>query len=305
MAHDDATWSCFTTLSGLPFGTERQDLASIPFASGGCGLRSAMRSRAPTHWASEADSLRMVNRRHPAVADTKIRCLSDPQGLRHFSAAAACLDELRAVGCDAPECGHSRQPPAPGRKPPRGVGVTNGEMRSMKLRWQLRRHSWTHQSSPSWSQQSEPCSVPKRAHWQVSPLLPCPPSPSSSPVFTHLPVWPSPRQPWPSPRRLPEGGCVGDGEGTRLSLPVLPRICREAGARTAHILNSQATKSHQIGDSRRRDRRLPSHTRQNLGSALSGAAVLDAQVGVHAGLRRGPRVRIVVARSPRPSWCGW
>ena len=32
---------------------------------------------------------------------------------------------------------------------------------------------------------------------------------SSSPVFTHLPVWPSSRQPWPSPRKLLEGGCVG------------------------------------------------------------------------------------------------
>ena len=28
-----------------------------------------------------------------------IRCLSDLQGPRHFCAAAACLDELRAVGC--------------------------------------------------------------------------------------------------------------------------------------------------------------------------------------------------------------
>ena len=78
VAHDDATWSCFTTLSGLPFGTERQDLASIPFASGGCGAALGNEVTGPAHWASWADGLRMVSRRHPAVADTRIRCLSDP-----------------------------------------------------------------------------------------------------------------------------------------------------------------------------------------------------------------------------------
>ena len=39
---------------------------------------------------------------HPAVADIMIKCLSDPRGLRHFSAAAARRDALRAVGYDAP-----------------------------------------------------------------------------------------------------------------------------------------------------------------------------------------------------------
>ena len=76
-AHDDATWSSLTGLAGLPFATERQGLASFPFASGGCGLRSAMRSRVPARWASWADSLRMIQRPHPVVANIMIRCLSD------------------------------------------------------------------------------------------------------------------------------------------------------------------------------------------------------------------------------------
>ena len=102
-AHDNATWSCFTTLLGLPFGTERQDLASVPFASGGCGLHSALRSRAPAHWASWADSLRMIHRRHPAVAHIMIQHLIEPRGLRHFSAAVACVDEILDMGFNPPD----------------------------------------------------------------------------------------------------------------------------------------------------------------------------------------------------------
>ena len=56
VAHDDATWSCFTTLLGLPFGIARQDLANIRVVSGSCGLRSATRSRTTAHWTSWADA---------------------------------------------------------------------------------------------------------------------------------------------------------------------------------------------------------------------------------------------------------
>ena len=35
---------------------------------GGCGLRSATRTRVPAHWASWADGLRMIHVRHPEVA---------------------------------------------------------------------------------------------------------------------------------------------------------------------------------------------------------------------------------------------
>ena len=57
----------------------------------GCGLRSAMRSRVSAHWASWADSLR------PAVANTIIAHLSEPNDLRHFFGAS----KLRRV----PRCG--------------------------------------------------------------------------------------------------------------------------------------------------------------------------------------------------------
>ena len=52
----------------------------------------------PAHWACWADSLRIIHQRHPEVANTMIRNLSECDGLLHFDAAAACCEELRAVG---------------------------------------------------------------------------------------------------------------------------------------------------------------------------------------------------------------
>ena len=39
----------------------------------------------PAHWASWADSLRMIHTRHPGVADTMVRCLVGPKESRHCS----------------------------------------------------------------------------------------------------------------------------------------------------------------------------------------------------------------------------
>ena len=70
LAHDVATWRCFTQLLGISGVGETQDWASLPFQMGGSGLRSATRIRVSAHWASWADSLRMINSRHPGVAAT-------------------------------------------------------------------------------------------------------------------------------------------------------------------------------------------------------------------------------------------
>ena len=96
-AHDAASWQCLTKLLSFPRNTDRHSVASLSFDLGGCGLQSAWRTRVPAHWASWADSLRMIHQRHPEVANTMIRNLSEGDG-RHFHAAAACCDELRAVG---------------------------------------------------------------------------------------------------------------------------------------------------------------------------------------------------------------
>ena len=45
----------------------------------------------------------MIHRRHPAVADTVITHLSEPNDFRHFLGASTSREELRAVGFAAPD----------------------------------------------------------------------------------------------------------------------------------------------------------------------------------------------------------
>ena len=90
-------------LPHLWLSDEIHDWASLPFHMGGCGLRSATRTRVPAHWASWADSLRMIHNRHPEVAATMVRCLSGPTDMPHFAAVASCRVELRTLGCNIPE----------------------------------------------------------------------------------------------------------------------------------------------------------------------------------------------------------
>ena len=47
-----------------------EKLQQLPLASGGLGLRSAWRLREAAHWASWADTIKMVKARHPDIADT-------------------------------------------------------------------------------------------------------------------------------------------------------------------------------------------------------------------------------------------
>ena len=95
-AHDDATWSCFTTLTANSVAVRHRTPRS-----GRLPIRwVAFGNEVPAHWARCADSLRMIHRRHLAVADTMIRSLSHPRAVRYDS---ACHDEFRAVGYDASE----------------------------------------------------------------------------------------------------------------------------------------------------------------------------------------------------------
>ena len=97
-AHDEASWQCLTKLLSFPRNTDRHSVASLSFDLGGCGLQSAWRTRAPAHWASWADSLRMIHQRHPEVANTMIGiCLSVMVSAILHAAVASC-EELRAVG---------------------------------------------------------------------------------------------------------------------------------------------------------------------------------------------------------------
>ena len=71
--HDAHVWQCLQRIIGSSGGLETaKDPSSLLFLFGGLGLSSAMRVRRGAHWASRADCLRMVNRRHPQVAETML-----------------------------------------------------------------------------------------------------------------------------------------------------------------------------------------------------------------------------------------
>ena len=74
--HDSAVWRCLCTILGTPSAPmDAQVLASLSFSGGGLGLASAHRVRTAAHFASWADSLIMVRKRHPHIAATMIRNL--------------------------------------------------------------------------------------------------------------------------------------------------------------------------------------------------------------------------------------
>ena len=62
---------------------------------GGLGLASAVRVRAAAHWASWADCLRMVRKRHPSVADTMVLGLERDPAPKFASSQGVSADSDR------------------------------------------------------------------------------------------------------------------------------------------------------------------------------------------------------------------
>ena len=100
--HDARVWQCVQHLLGVvDTPPASQTIVFLSFRLGGLGLASAVRGRASAQWASWADCLRMVRKRHPSVADTMVLGLErDPApSLRAFK---ACLQTLIDAGFEAP-----------------------------------------------------------------------------------------------------------------------------------------------------------------------------------------------------------
>ena len=71
-SHDQGFWRCLCAIVGVPSDTcdvLTRATATLPLSLGGLGLRSAARTREAACWASWADSLSMVQARHPSVAE--------------------------------------------------------------------------------------------------------------------------------------------------------------------------------------------------------------------------------------------
>ena len=76
-------------------GNLHKEVATLPLSLGGLGLRSAVRTSVPAHWASWADVLPMIRDRHPAVATTIVNAMENDTAslcLRTASRAAQDLD---------------------------------------------------------------------------------------------------------------------------------------------------------------------------------------------------------------------
>ena len=91
--------------------------ASLPLSLGGLGLRSASLLSKAAFWASWADSLQMVQQRHPAVSHQILRDLHDQNPNFHLAGLRASVDFLTLRGFCAPDVGRSGLRFAPGSRP--------------------------------------------------------------------------------------------------------------------------------------------------------------------------------------------
>ena len=99
--------SNFTTLVGvLPeaISESARAAATLPLSSGGLVCRSSVRLRHAAHWASWADSIKMIGERHPEVAATILRAVDDNNGSRSIKAINSCTQRLEEAGFVVPDC---------------------------------------------------------------------------------------------------------------------------------------------------------------------------------------------------------
>ena len=100
--HDAAVWRCLQGLLGIEGDGTTLDLAQLPLHWGGLGLRTAARSSCAAHWASWADSLPIIQKRHTAEARLIIAQLTDQSDGLHLSGATFSRERLLDVSSAVP-----------------------------------------------------------------------------------------------------------------------------------------------------------------------------------------------------------
>ena len=102
--HHDATMrQALSQFVAAPPCNMYWDVVSLPFSRGELGLRSAVLTANAAYWASWADSLHMIQRKHPALAGQNLQEMSQPHVAgSHIVAAAAAREELVRIGFEAP-----------------------------------------------------------------------------------------------------------------------------------------------------------------------------------------------------------
>ena len=99
--HDEQIWRCFCTIAGVapeaPSPSSRA-VTSLPLAAGGLGLRSATRLRHVAHWASWADTIKMVHELHPEVAESILEAVEAHNQAPSIVAINNSVENLVATG---------------------------------------------------------------------------------------------------------------------------------------------------------------------------------------------------------------
>ena len=200
---------------------EVRSFGSLSMVLGGIGLRSAARTSKPAYWASWGDSLAMIRRRHPTVADQLVHQFQGHPETPFLRAAADTRRELVGVMVFEPP---SWQAMSHGARPPHRE-LEDVEPGTVRRGWQHEAcSSW--QASPEGTFFTHPSAgtgTRQVARWRrgwsgsvrgtnksgndaVSSFVqgdsPPTPPPSTPSVGTLVPMWPFTRFSWPSSRRV-------------------------------------------------------------------------------------------------------
>ena len=225
--HDKSVNRCLEQILQMDDITQHiWESASMPLTLGGLGVGGASRMCDAAHWSSWADCLEMVQNRHPHIAHSILGGLATrtPGYLRAVQESG---DRLRGSGVQVP----SWEALAAGLRP---------EDVDMEPEPSQPKHGWqkfasvtiqnVHRETVVWptlspaeqamvrSQSGPLASVPftamptsrvTRISSDLFRVLFASPPISFAPLCSLLPVWPSPRRPWPPPRSLQHRRSIG------------------------------------------------------------------------------------------------
>ena len=114
--HDENVWACLREILGMPNAPpEAHVIATLVLSAGGLGLASAVRVRPAAHWASWADSLRMIRQRHPLIARLITAGLEENSPLPCFRSVRQCQQTLDNAGLEMPTWQELSESPQPRR----------------------------------------------------------------------------------------------------------------------------------------------------------------------------------------------
>ena len=102
--HDAGIRGCLEQLLHIPVSDEWQ-MATLQFSSGGLGLRNAERLCPTAYWASWADTLPVVRRRHPGIVDHLMLSLLRNTGGFQFGGSKRASDTPPGSWCRRPRVG--------------------------------------------------------------------------------------------------------------------------------------------------------------------------------------------------------